>query len=271
MSQPTTYALSGENITTTSSPNPLYHLSHPLSSLTHRTTSIQFSRIPNPHPTDAPSLSPTVDLEPLSPAKPALPLYNLIHPSNAQYRTDIPSPFYLTATSPPSTPTPALGNIKFPPSFAPSLKKKYLLPFHKPSFTAFLNPGSSSTTAPLFPSESEGGKVKVLFTAKPSRIGRSWEWLDGEGRVVAREEGEKDGQEATLVVFRREDMKDEEVEALLALWVLRLWWGVAEEREFQKEALMELTPPEAIGNMRMSKMNKRVGALGGFAAAGGAC
>jgi hypothetical protein len=43
------------------------------------------------------------------------------------------------------------------------------------------------------------------------------------------------------------------------------------EADCSISALMELTPPESIGNMRMSNMNKRVGALGGFAAAGGAC
>ncbi|KAK0619451.1 hypothetical protein B0T14DRAFT_496197 [Immersiella caudata] len=267
MSQPTTYILSGERITT-SSPLPLYDISKTLDSLTHRTTSIQFSRAPNPKLDDGTSS--------ITSSRPTYtPLYNLIHPPNAQYRTDIPSPFYLTNNSTP--PTNSLGNIKFPPSFAPSLKKKYLLPFHKPTFTALLNTRSTSTTSPLFPRESESGPkgkgdLKVLFVAKPSRIGKAWEWLDGERRVVAKEEGGGKGErESRLVVIAKDAMKEEELEALLALWVLRLWWDISEERDFQNEAMMELTPPEAIVDMRMSKMNKRVGALGGFAAAGGAC
>jgi hypothetical protein len=36
-------------------------------------------------------------------------------------------------------------------------------------------------------------------------------------------------------------MKEEGVEALLALWVLRLWWGVGEEKEFQKEGMCSST------------------------------
>ena len=66
--------------------------------------------------------------------------------------------------------------------------------------------------------------------------------------VVAREEGDGSGSgDRKLVVTmpppppssleqgERKEIAQKLVDALVALWVLRLWWGVAEEKEFQKE------------------------------------
>lgn len=253
MPAPTVYLLSGEFIAPAITPStPLYHLSQSLDSLTHNTTSIKFSRL----------------LDNNSPITPnPNPIYNLVHPFNAHHRTDIPSAFFITRAS--SVPSPTQGNIKFLPSSSPSpLKKrarKYLLPFHKPTFTALLNAGSTSSSSPLFPgsgcldvdgevgraegsgSTSKTGEegLQVLFTAKASRRGRVWQWRvhgadSGKGgQVVAREEGGdgKEEREPRLTLLSADEMAQEIRDALVALWVLRLWWGVAEEKDFQAEGM----------------------------------
>ncbi|KAK0652773.1 hypothetical protein B0T16DRAFT_406784 [Cercophora newfieldiana] len=256
MAQQSVYILYGDFISAETSPStPLYHLSKSLASLTHKDSSLYFSRIiVNDTKTSTP------DSENQQPQQ--TPLYSLVHPKNAHYRTDIPAPYFMTNNSP----VPALGNIKFVPSFTPSLTKKFILPFHKPTFTAFLSPSSTSSSSPLFP-ESDAS-LEVLFTAKPSRGGRVWEWLDASGKeVVAREEaGDKKQQLPPRLVVEGEaslEMRD----ALVALWVLRLWWSVAEEKDFQNEVIMNLTPPESISyNGDINKMNKRIVALGALGA-----
>ncbi|GAB1315625.1 hypothetical protein MFIFM68171_05835 [Madurella fahalii] len=299
MAQLTVYILSGEFIHAETTPSaPLYHLSKSLDSLTHKVSSIYFSRIisddvKNKLQGEDESSNCSSSFEPC-PAdqqrqQHEVVLYNLVHPLNSQYRTDIPAAYYMTSKSP--FPGSTLGNIKLVSPSSPSLARKYLLPFHKPTFTALLNPSATSSSSPLFPpavSSPESGstvqstteQLQVLFTAKP-RAGRGgrrvWEWLyaDASGKqVIAREEGgdTKKQQQPSLVITAAPDqMTQETKDALVALWVLRLWWAVAEEKEFQKQAIIEMTPPESLSYGGMSKMTKRAGALGGFAAAGGAC
>jgi hypothetical protein len=258
MTQQTVYALYGDLIGAEATPSaPLYHLSKSLASLTHKDTSLHISRITT---NDAEAdISDPKDNPPKR-----TPLYTLVHPTNAQYRTDIPAPYYMTSTST----LPTLGNIKLDASFAPSLTKKYLLPFHKPTFTAHLHPASTSSSSPLFPKSDTS--LQALFTIKPSRAGRICEWLDASGKqVIAREEAPDKKQQLPPRLTIRQDLAPETRDALIALWALRLWWSVAEEKDFEKEVMMELTPPESVFyNGSMNKMGKRMGALGGLVAIG---
>ncbi|KAK5652346.1 hypothetical protein OQA88_10538 [Cercophora sp. LCS_1] len=273
---PTVYVLSGEFITAENAPStPLYHISKSLDTLTHKISSIQFSRVIDESKLqdDASFISSTTP--DLKDEPQHLKIYNLVHPANAYHRTDIHAAFYMTNNCPSSDSV--LGNMKLVPSSSPSSKKKYI-PFHKPTFTALLNPASTSASSPLFPPSTPESQPatepQVLFTAKPSRGGRVWEWVDSKGKqVIAREEGGdgKQHQHPRLVIMAGNDMMQETQDALVALWVLRLWWAVAEEKEFQNEALLEFTTPDSIVYGGMSAMTKRAGALGAFAAAGGAC
>ena len=51
---------------------------------------------------------------------------------------------------------------------------------------------------------------------------------------MAREQSTKDGQHRLVVIA---PMTQAQKDALVASWVLRLWWGVAEEKEFEKQGM----------------------------------
>lgn len=247
MAQPTVFTLSGEYITTESS-LPQYYISQNIPSITHKTTFIQFSRIAvDKEDPEAPFLPhhttvPTVDGQP---PIPTTKLYNLVHPYNAHHRTDIPAAFYMTNNSAFTT---TLGNVKLVSSTSPKSKKRYL-PFYKPTFTAMLNPSSNSSSKPLFIDDESSHQP--LFIAKPSRGGRVWEWFDAKGEnLIAREEGPDPDSQGfpmlpgepkinspgpKLIILAPDEMVEEMQDALVAVWVLRLWWAVAEEKRFDDE------------------------------------
>ncbi|KAK1753301.1 hypothetical protein QBC47DRAFT_415995 [Echria macrotheca] len=310
MVQPTTYTLTGDSIHATSSA-PLYQISHDLDALTHTVSSITFSRItyssqqepdsdhdhdhvpprrlsplPAAHEHEHPERAQTPDKLSVRHEARHNKLFTLVHPANARYRTDIPAAFYMTAAPGMG----CLGNVRLVDSAS---AKGRLRLGERGMVRAVVCPGFTAASVPLFSEEAMGeGEGKVLFTVRPAagmgmgmglRRGRGrgqgrWEWIWGDGKeVVAREERGREEEEggrkwcgARLVVLREME-REEEVDALVAAWVLRMWGDVAEEREFQKEAIMALTPPESVFSYDGMKMNKRVGALGGFAAAGGAC
>jgi len=295
MAQPTVLVLSGEVISDQANPaRPLYHISKSVDELTHKISSIRFSRFIAGNDNVIPEGVDRTELGPDNiPTPPSISdqkhqhttLYNLVHPCNAKYRTDIPADYYMTSCSP-AAPESALGNIKF---LANSSKMAKYLPLHKATHTALLYPSSSWLSVPLFPQastaesagsnmEREGDGMQGLFTVKTRRSGAEWEWAgrSTESKIVAREERmiPVDGEvllARKLAILPGNDMTQETLDALVGLWVLRLWWTIAEEKEFQKEALVEMTPPSAVSYGGMTKMMKRTGALGGFAAAGGAC
>ncbi|KAK1833314.1 hypothetical protein QBC39DRAFT_49286 [Podospora conica] len=253
MSQPTVYLLSDEFITTEADPTtPLYHLSLSLASLTHRVSSIQFSRVVvqvgggDTH-NDPPKTTTTK-------------LYNLVHPANAAHRTDIPAAWFTTTSDNNSE---GLGNVQLLPP-----RRKHL-PFAKPTFSALLHASATSSTSPLFPPD--GGGLEPLFTARQTWAGRAWVWLDAGGKEVLAREEAPDGKQPRLVVTTTPEGMARGVEdALVALWVLRLWWGVAEEKGFREASLLEYMTPESLVPGGMDSLTKRTAGLGALAG-GGAC
>lgn len=292
MAQPTTLVLSGDFILDQANPaTPLYYISKSLDALTHKISSIQFSRVIayNDHvrykEVDRTGLGLDDVPAPLSTDQEHQHtlLYNLVHPCNSKHRTDIPAAYYMTSCNP-AAPESTLGNVKF---LASSSKMAKYLPLHKPTQTALLYPSSTWSSVPLFPqaepnqslAEQEDDGLQVLFSIKTRRGGAVWEWV-GSGsignKIVAREEeaSQKHGEDQRLpklAILPGHGMTQEALDALVGLWVLRLWWTIAEDKDFQKQTLIEMTPPSAVSYSGMNKMMKRAGAMGGFAAAGGAC
>ncbi|KAK3987493.1 hypothetical protein QBC44DRAFT_118609 [Cladorrhinum sp. PSN332] len=212
-------------------PAPIYHIRREISSLTHKDTSIQFFRGDGKDEGD----------------KSRLHLFNLVHPVNARYRTDIPAEWYLTCSSSSTPSSDAAGNIRLQISKSLFGRIKEI--------KALRCVDRDETSKPLFDAESE----KAVFTGK-QRFGGGWVWSDEEGREVAKEDGG-----SKLVV---KGIVERDFDALVAVWVLRLWFGVAEEKKFEREAQMELlrdTGEESLVNMRWAKK----AGIAGLAGAGG--
>lgn len=135
-------------------------------------------------------------------------LFYLVHPVDARYRTDLPAHYYITSAVPGM-----IGNIRFETS-----KTRLQKTEHK----ALLSPGRSARDQPLFDETAQ----QLLFTVKPNRKG--YIWTDATGRQVA---SEGDQCKLAITVPLRKDMAD----ALVALWVLRLWYDTAESSKAKRE------------------------------------
>lgn len=142
-------------------------------------------------------------------------LFYLAHPENAQYRTDTPA-YYLTSLSS------KVGNIRFETT-KPRLQKA--------EFNALLSEGRTASSRPLF-----GENEHHLFNIKPKWNGQ-YKWTDSSGREIAVEDG---GGQLKLVVTMsmHADIRD----ALVALWVLRLWYDTAESKQARRECMLVLHP-----------------------------
>ena len=182
-------------------------------------------------------------------------LFYLVHPLNADYRTDKPA-YYITTASPGT----GLGNIRL--EAAPS--KSLFSPIKKTSqlIKAYLSPRKSSHDDELFvPSAEE----ELLFTTKGNWSGSVQKWMgakDGDDDEIAVVSGD-DKMKLTVMVKMEEEVRD----ALVAMWMLCLWRDTAERKEVKMAALEKLTPPQVQG-YGGDKMMKRTGALGGLAAGG---
>ncbi|KAL4944569.1 hypothetical protein BDV06DRAFT_220195 [Aspergillus oleicola] len=173
-------------------------------------------------------------------------LFYLAHPADAQYRTDTPA-YYITSVDASTT----LGNLHFETS-------KPL--FQKTEFTARLSSKRTSAHNPLF---DEAEKTSTLFTARSAKwlSGRSnYTWTDGHGRQMAIEDGPTKNSQHRLDIFV--PMSQEMRDALVSLWVLRLWFERAESREAKKEALERMTPAVPYQDMKLMKKTGALGALG---------
>ncbi|KAL4925070.1 uncharacterized protein BDV17DRAFT_191789 [Aspergillus undulatus] len=177
-------------------------------------------------------------------------LFYLAHPADAQYRTDVPG-YYITSVDSSAT----IGNMHF------ETTKSRL---QKTEFTALLSAGRTCAHKPLFDAL---GKSVTLFNARPAGwMSSRYVWTDGEGRQVAVEDvlGKNDRGKTRLSITM--SMKQEERDALVALWVLRLWYETAESKQAKKEAMERMTPPTLYQDLTMVK---RTGALGAIGGAGG--
>ncbi|KAL3455662.1 hypothetical protein BJX64DRAFT_59278 [Aspergillus heterothallicus] len=173
-------------------------------------------------------------------------LFYLAHPADAQYRTHIPA-YYITCVE-----TETVGNIHL------ETTKSRLQ--RKGEFTAWLSPRRTAWHRPLF---DEAGKRSTLFSARPGKWTSSrYVWTGGDGARLAVEEmnGEQHGLDISTPMTQ--EMRD----ALIAVWLLRLWYETAESKQAKKEELERMMPPMSYQDWTMGK---RVGGLGALAGAGG--
>lgn len=142
-------------------------------------------------------------------------LYFLVHPAHAQYRSDLPSQYYITSASPDS-----LGNIRLETSKSV---------FQKTEFTALLSVKRRMHHVPLFDDvESE----RVLFSMKPKWTGGGrYKFMDADGREVACEDGDGDERKLVVTASMERAMRD----ALVAVWILKVWHDTMESKEAKRE------------------------------------
>ncbi|KAF5857017.1 hypothetical protein ETB97_006408 [Aspergillus alliaceus] len=232
---PAVLTLANQSIHAETTPStPLYRISQDITSTHQKFSSLKFERIETP-----------LSLQPDSKSSPeAQHLFFLAHPAHAQYRTDIPA-YYITSVS-----SKTLGNIRF------EMTKSRL---QKIEFRALLSAKKTACDKPLF----DEGIEEPLFSAKPKWSGSRYRWLVAGGNEVAFEDGKGERQKLVVTVPLQRDKRD----ALVALWILRLWHDTAESRLARREALEALTPHTAYAGMDL-KFAKRAGALGALGGGG---
>ncbi|KAJ5319087.1 uncharacterized protein N7506_011791 [Penicillium brevicompactum] len=201
---------------------PLYRLSSDVTSISNKDSSVTLERVKCNQPgPESGNESDTVDesitsnegYDNLRSRKG--PLFYLAHPANAQYRTDIPAKYYITAAMPGM-----MGNIRLEPSTSR---------FQRPSFKAMLSHKRTASDNPLF---SEDAQQVLLFDIQPTwTAGRTcYKWNDLQGHRMAVEET-IDGQYRLIITSW---MEPELREALVASWLLRLWHDTAESKQAKR-------------------------------------
>lgn len=245
-----------------SASTPLYQLNGSVTTTSQKKSSIIFERI-HGTPDTANEAAPKSRKQHL---------FYLVHPLNAEYRTDVPA-YYITSAS---EGVMTIGNIRFETS------KKSI--FQKTKFKALLSPKKNASDNPLF-----NDAEKALFHVKPKWKGGRYEWIDSDGKHLAFEDGKGDQRKLIITMSMRREVRD----ALVALWMLRIWYDTAESWQAKTEgkyiagpslslcrgslltrliyllsAMESMTPPSSANysNMKMSK----VGAFGSFAGGAGA-
>ncbi|KAL3451413.1 hypothetical protein BJX65DRAFT_267884 [Aspergillus insuetus] len=172
-------------------------------------------------------------------------LFYLAHPADAQYRTDIPA-YYITSVD-----TETVGNIHFETS------KSRL---QKTEFQALLSAKRTASDRPLF---DDAGRATTLFNARPAKLMSSrYTWTRENGSQVAVEDGKGDKHSLVITTPITQEMRD----ALVAVWMLRLWYETAESKQAKREELERLTAPVSYQDWTYAK---RVAGLGALAGAGG--
>ncbi|RSM15033.1 hypothetical protein CEP52_001024 [Fusarium oligoseptatum] len=167
-SGPNTFVLSGQSIYTENAASiPVYQLNREVTSTSQKGTTITFERVEYDGPGEAESM--------VSVKQRNQHLFYLVHPANAQYRTDLPA-YYITSASPDM-----VGNVQLQAS-------KSLL--QKVEFKALLSTGKSSSSDKLFDQDNQ----ETLFEAKPKWKGGQYQWIDSAGKKIAHEEGKRRAQ-----------------------------------------------------------------------------
>ncbi|RSL66584.1 hypothetical protein CEP54_003692 [Fusarium duplospermum] len=212
-SGPNTLVLSGQSIYSENAASvPLYQLSKEVTSTSQKGTTIIFERVEYDGPGEAESMAPIKQRNQH--------LFYLVHPVNAQYRTDLPA-YYITSASPDM-----VGNIQLHTS-------KSLL--QKVEFKALLNAGKTSSDDKLFDQDNQD----TLFEAKPKWKGGQYQWIDSAGRKIAHEEGKGDHKLVISVPIPQQH-KD----ALVALWALKIWHDTLETRAAKREGRLKCAIPD---------------------------
>lgn len=210
--EPAVLFLSGQSVLTEgTSSTPLYQFNSDIRSISNKDSSVVLERVEH----DVPNLSEIEGVTADSPQKRHL--FYLVHPTNAQYRTDIPAKYYITSAVPEM-----VGNIRLDTS-----KPR----FQNTSFKAMLSPKKTASDTSLF-----ADKQQLLFDIHPNwKVGRNcYRWTDSNSKQVAIEEKEDDRYKLS-VTSTSQELRD----ALVATWLLRLWHDTAESKQAKREC--ELT------------------------------
>ncbi|KAM0430097.1 hypothetical protein ACHAPT_006103 [Fusarium lateritium] len=202
-SGPITLVLSGQLIYSENAASiPIYQLNRDLTSTSQKGSSIVFERVEYDGPGEAESMA--------SIKQRNQHLFYLVHPINAQYRTDLPA-YYITSASPDM-----VGNVQLHAS-------KSLL--QKVEFKALLSAGKTTSDETLFSQNQE-----TLFEVKPKWKSGQYQWIDSAGKKIAHEEGKG---EHKLVISA--PVPQQTKDALVALWALKIWHDTAETRAAKRE------------------------------------
>lgn len=221
---PASLCLSGQRVLDLDAPStPLYRLSSDITSTSNKDSSVIFERVKRNRPeleTEDESVtvdeSNSTDETYHSFRSRKGPLFYLAHPANAQYRTDIPAKYYITAVMPGM-----MGNIRLETS-----KSR----FQRPSFKAMLSWKRTASDNPLF---DEDTKQVLLFDIQPTWTTGSncYRWNDLHGNRLAVEENVDSTYKLCVTSWMEPELRD----ALVASWLLRLWHDTAESKQAKRE------------------------------------
>lgn len=211
----TALVLEGQSVRTeTTTSAPLYQINQSVTSTSQKVSTVRFERVE--HDVLPVKSGGTTLTEPRNQH-----LFYLVHPVGAQYRTDLPAHYYVTSVSPEM-----VGNICFEISSAR---------FQEAEFKALLSLKKNAQDKPLF--ENDERAQQLLFSAKPKwRISRHYIWTDSDGRQVAVEDGDGDQHKLIVTTSMWKELRD----ALVAMWILRLWHDRAESRQAKRKCKLIL-------------------------------
>lgn len=262
VASPAMLLLSGQQVVSKAAPEaPLCEMSRDVTCIPEKNSSIILERVEDAQVSEAGTGGPYNQQK--------RHIFYLAHPAGAEFQTDGPA-YYIPSVSQET----ALGNIGLR-SAKPLLQRQEL--------EANLSAGRTAADKPLFDEN-----PIAIFSIRPKLLTGSYTWLNFYGSQVAVEE--QKGSQRTLDITL--SMKRELRDSLVATWCLKVWHDTAESPQARKDgkshpsllnrstlarlitdlkfsAMERLTPAEGLldyGNM--SKMGKRVGALGSLAGAG---
>lgn len=207
--EPSVLFLSGQSVLIEGpTQTPVYQINGDIRSLSNKASSVVLERVEHRE------TEPEIKTESLS-ANTATnrPLFYLAHPVNAQYRTDIPARYYITSAAPEM-----MGNIR--------LEASETL-FQRASFKAMLSAKKTASDASLFDEDTQ----QLLFDVSPNKVRQGYKWNDSHGSKVAVEERDGDRRKLSIVTSVSQELRD----ALVATWLLKLWYDTAESKQAKRE------------------------------------
>lgn len=197
--EPETLLFSGQLITTENAPlTPIYQLNRELACKVQRNMAIIFETVHFTETTNPESKT-------VRRRKVTQDLYYLVHLRNSPSRDNLLK-YYITAASPET-----LGNVQLDVTDA-----------QEEGFRAMLNADKSAADILLFNRDTQ----QLLFDIKPKWQGGQYQWIDVNGVKVASEFGTREEPRLHIEIPLQQQKRD----ALVALWILRLWYSIAENR-----------------------------------------
>lgn len=187
---------------------PIYHLTQDITSDKQTYSSVLLERIGS-------NGSPRSSTEIMQ----KTPLFYLVHPVNASYRSDIPASYYMTSAS-----HGMIGNIRFR-TIESFVRRR--------EFQAFVSANRGAADVPLFDKDNE----QLVFKAKASWKDSRYKWTNSASRQLAVEDTKDDQKKLVITVSMEGRMRD----ALVAVWILRIWHETAETRQMKRQGMLKPT------------------------------